>query len=42
MLAITSAHIGLDASARAAEPLSGQVLLLDPGVRGLPAPVFAG
>ena len=41
-LAITSAYIGLDASARAAAPLSGQVLLLDPGVRGLSAPVFAG
>jgi len=26
----------------AAAPLSGRVLLLDPGVRGLPAPLFSG
>ncbi len=42
MLAVTSARVGLDAAELADAPLSGQVLLLDPGVRGLPAPRFAG
>jgi sugar lactone lactonase YvrE len=41
-LAVTSASIGLDAIALAAAPLSGQVLVLDPGCRGLSTPVFAG
>jgi sugar lactone lactonase YvrE len=41
-LAVTSARIGLDAAALAAAPLSGQVLLLDPGARGLPTAAFAG
>ena len=41
-LAVTSARIGLDAAALAEAPLSGRVLLLDPGVRGLPTPAFAG
>ncbi|SNT60272.1 Sugar lactone lactonase YvrE [Asanoa hainanensis] len=37
VLAVTSARVGGDPA-----PLAGQVLLLDPGVRGLPAPRFAG
>jgi sugar lactone lactonase YvrE len=37
MLAVTSARGGQPEA-----PLSGQVLVLDPGVRGLPAPRFAG
>jgi sugar lactone lactonase YvrE len=41
-LAVTSARIGLGAAALAEAPLSGRVLLLDPGVRGLPTPAFAG
>ncbi|GIH22207.1 hypothetical protein Aph01nite_05170 [Acrocarpospora phusangensis] len=41
-MAVTTASIGLDAAALAEAPLSGQVLLLDPGARGLPAPEFAG
>lgn len=41
-LAVTSARIGLDSAALAAAPLSGQVLVLDPGTRGLPATPFAG
>ena len=41
-LAVTSARIGLDAAALAEAPLSGRVLLLDPDVRGLPTPAFAG
>ncbi len=41
-LAVTSARIGLDAGTLADAPLSGQVLLLDPGARGLPTPRFAG
>jgi sugar lactone lactonase YvrE len=42
LLAVTSARIGLDPTELAAAPLSGQVLLVDPGVRGRPTPVFAG
>jgi len=42
MLAVTSATSGLSPAVRAAAPLSGQVLLLDPGCRGVPAPLFAG
>jgi sugar lactone lactonase YvrE len=42
LLAVTTARVGLDAAALAAAPLSGQVLLVDPGVRGLPSPAFAG
>jgi sugar lactone lactonase YvrE len=41
-LAVTSARIGLDADELATAPLSGQVLLLDPGAQGLPATLFAG
>jgi len=37
VLAVTSARVGGDPA-----PLAGQVLLLDPGVRGLPTPRFAG
>lgn len=42
MLAVTSARVGLDEAELAAAPLSGQVLLLDPGVRGRKSPRFAG
>lgn len=41
-LAVTSARTGLDPAALAEAPLSGRVLLLDPGTRGLPTPAFAG
>lgn len=41
-LAITCARVGLMPSELADAPLSGQVLLLDPDARGLPAPLFAG
>jgi sugar lactone lactonase YvrE len=41
-LAVTSARVGLDAGELADAPLSGQVLLLDPDARGLPAATFAG
>ena len=41
-LAVTSARIGLSVDTLAAAPLSGPVLLLDPGVRGLPAARYAG
>src|SRR6185295_15796367 len=41
-LAITSARIGLTEAELAAAPLSGQVLLIDPGVRGLPTALFTG
>ncbi|MFI6481758.1 SMP-30/gluconolactonase/LRE family protein [Nonomuraea sp. NPDC050663] len=36
VLAVTSASLG------SADELAGRVLLVDPGVRGLPAPAFAG
>jgi sugar lactone lactonase YvrE len=42
LLAVTSARIGLDAGTLADAPLSGQVLLVNPGARGLPTPRFAG
>jgi sugar lactone lactonase YvrE len=41
-LAVTCARVGLDAGELAGAPLSGQVLLLDPDARGLPAATFAG
>jgi sugar lactone lactonase YvrE len=41
-LAVTSARIGLDADALANAPLSGQVLLVDPGARGSATSAFAG
>lgn len=41
-LAVTSARTGLSAAALAEAPLSGRVLLLDPGARGLATPAFAG
>jgi sugar lactone lactonase YvrE len=42
LLAVTSARIGLAPDALAAAPLSGQVLLLDVGVRGTEPARFAG
>jgi sugar lactone lactonase YvrE len=42
-LAVTSARMGMSEAELAAAPLSGQVLLVDPGgVRGLAAPRFGG
>jgi sugar lactone lactonase YvrE len=41
-LAVTTARIGLSADQLRDAPLSGQVLLLDPGATGLPSPRFAG
>jgi sugar lactone lactonase YvrE len=41
-LAVTTARIGLDDTALAEAPLSGQVLLIDPGACGLPTTPFAG
>jgi sugar lactone lactonase YvrE len=41
-LYITTARQGLDAAALAAEPLAGALLAIDPGVRGLAEPAFAG
>jgi sugar lactone lactonase YvrE len=41
-LYITTARQGLDAAALAAEPLAGALLAIEPGVRGLPEPAFAG
>ncbi|GAA0439256.1 hypothetical protein Acor_68870 [Acrocarpospora corrugata] len=41
-LAVTTARIGLTEAAVADAPLSGRVLLLDPGARGLPTPAFGG
>jgi sugar lactone lactonase YvrE len=41
-LAVTSASIGLSPAQLADAPLSGKVLLLDPGCRGLPTSMFAG
>ncbi|WP_345121860.1 SMP-30/gluconolactonase/LRE family protein [Dactylosporangium darangshiense] len=43
LLAVTSARMGLTDAELAAAPLSGQVLVIDPGgPRGLPTPRFAG
>ena len=41
-LFVTTATRGLDANARAAQPLAGRVLALDVGVAGLPPVRFAG
>ena len=41
-LYVTTARAGLDAAALAAAPLSGSLLELRPGVRGLPVTPFAG
>lgn len=41
-LYVTTARIGLDGEALAGAPLSGAVLALQPGVRGLPARLFGG
>jgi L-arabinonolactonase len=41
-LYVTSATIGLDAAALAAQPFAGGILALQPGVRGLPETRFAG
>lgn len=41
-LYITSAHEGLDAAARAGEPLAGHLFAFDSGIAGLPEPRFAG
>jgi sugar lactone lactonase YvrE len=41
-LAVTSARAGLDARTLSDAPLSGQVLLVAPGTRGLPTVPFAG
>jgi sugar lactone lactonase YvrE len=39
---ITSARQNLDAAALSAQPLAGAVLAIEPGVRGLVEPRFAG
>lgn len=41
-LFITSAKIGLDAPARAAQPLAGGLFMVETAVPGLPSPAFAG
>ncbi len=41
-LYVTTATIGLGAEARAKQPLAGGLFRVDAGVRGLPAPLFAG
>jgi sugar lactone lactonase YvrE len=41
-LAVTSARIGLDDATLAAAPLSGHVMLLDPGAQGRSTASFAG
>ena len=41
-LLITSASIGMSPAQLAEAPLSGQVLMLDPGCRGMPASTFSG
>ncbi len=41
-LFVTSASIGLDESELGAEPLSGSVFALNPGISGAPVGVFAG
>jgi sugar lactone lactonase YvrE len=42
MLYITSARMDLSEEALASEPQAGSVFAIDPGVRGLPEPRFAG
>jgi sugar lactone lactonase YvrE len=41
-LFVTTASTGLDPAQRAAQPLAGSILVVDPGVRGVPAVPFAG
>ena len=41
-LYVSSASIGLDAEALRSQPCAGGLLLLNPGVTGVPAPPFAG
>lgn len=41
-LYVTSAHDGMDAATRAADPAAGDVFTCAPGVRGLPEARFAG
>lgn len=41
-LFVTSAHDGMDAAARARDPLAGHLFTLDAGVAGLAEPRFAG
>lgn len=41
-LYITSARVGLDEAALAAQPLAGGLFKVDAGVRGIPAPEFLG
>lgn len=41
-LYITTAWTGLDEATRAREPLAGGLFVLRPGVKGLPAPAYAG
>lgn len=41
-LFVTTASAGLDDTQRAAQPLAGAILVVDPGCRGLPASPFAG
>ena len=41
-LYVTSASIGLDAAARARQPLAGGLFEVRPGIQGLPAPRFSG
>jgi sugar lactone lactonase YvrE len=41
-LYVTSARIGLDGAALRQAPLAGALFSLDPGVRGLPEPEYAG
>ena len=41
-LYITSARTGLDANDLAKQPLAGGLFALDPGVKGVPEPRFAG
>jgi len=42
LLAVSSANIGLSPDQLSEAPLSGHVLLIDPGVKGLASPRFAG
>jgi sugar lactone lactonase YvrE len=42
VLYVTSARFGLTEEELARGPLAGSLLALDPGVRGLPEPCFAG